>query len=168
MMGHKGVSLIGMPASGKSTICKKLASALSWPLLDIDLWMEAHEGMPLKQIIDTKGKDYALDLETSCIRDTNLFETVLSTPGSIIYNDVLDVLQQQTHIIWLDVPFSTLEARLAPDIENERGIIGLKEKGLKGLYDERTPFYEKWATHRIDCEEKSVSKIVKEIIAIVA
>ena len=165
-MKQKGISLIGMPASGKTTVSEVLALALKWPLLDVDQWMEKHEGMPLGQIIASKGKDYTLELETECIKNTNLEKTVLSTPGSIIYNDVYDSLREQTHIVWLDVPFATLEERLAPDVNNTRGVIGLKEKGLQKLYDERTPLYQKWATHIINCNEKTVAEIVYEITAI--
>ncbi|MCA9334860.1 hypothetical protein KC953_01830 [Candidatus Saccharibacteria bacterium] len=163
---QKGIALIGMPASGKTTISRELAARLNRPLLDVDQWMEAHEKRPLSETIATKGKKYTLDLETACIRDHDLRELILSTPGSIIYNDVLDLLREKTHIIWLDVPFEVIEERLAPDVDNQRGVIGLKEKGLRALYDERTPLYRKWATHTIDCGDKDVEAIVLEIAKI--
>ncbi|USN96979.1 MAG: hypothetical protein H6797_02195 [Candidatus Nomurabacteria bacterium] len=165
-MKRKSISLIGMPACGKSTIGKELAKVLGMPLLDVDKWMEEREGMPLREVIETKGKDYTLRLETDCIRSHDLHDVILSTPGSIIYNDVLDVLQEQTHIVWLNVPFAAIEERLAPDVDNKRGVIGLKEKGLKRLFDERTPFYAEWATSVIDCGSKSATDIVDEIVGI--
>jgi len=164
-MKRKGITLIGMPASGKSTIGKELSAKLGLPLLDVDQWMEEHEGMPLRDIIRTKGAEYTLNLETSCIRDQDLHETIVSTPGSIIYNDVLDALEEQTHIIWLNAPLSLLQERLAPDVNNERGIIGLEEKGLDGLFAERMPLYEKWAQYTIDCGGKEQAAIVAEAIA---
>lgn len=164
---RKGLALIGMPASGKSTVSRELARLLGWPLLDVDQWMEEHESLPLREIIAIKGKEYTLNLETDCIRNTDLRKTVLSTPGSIIYNDILDVLQRQTHIVWLDVPFPVIEERLAPDVDNKRGIIGLKEKGLRKLYDERRPLYEKWATHVVECGNKDISAIVQEVAAFI-
>lgn len=166
-MKRKGISLIGMPASGKSTIGKALSQSLNAPLLDVDQWMEKHESMPLRKIIESKGKDYTLDLETSCLKDRDLHGVVVSTPGSIIYNDVLDVLRSQTHIVWLNVPFDVIEERLAPDVDNKRGVIGLKEKGLRRLFDERTPHYAEWATHVIDCGSKDADDIVDEILRIV-
>ena len=164
-MKPKGVTLIGMPASGKSTIGRELSGALKMPLLDVDKWIEEHEKMSLRDAIVRKGAAYVLQLETDCLYDLNLHETIVSTPGSIIYNDVLEPLERQTHIVWLNVPFHILEKRLAPDVENKRGIIGLAEKGLRGLYEERTPLYRQWAHHTIDCYGKEQSDITDEIIS---
>ena len=165
-MKRKGISLIGMPASGKSTIGRELTSTLGLPLLDIDKWMEDHEGLALKQAIVQKGAAYILALESRCVRELDLHDTIVSTPGSIIYNDVLEPLQQQTNIVWLDVPFATLQERLAPDVNNERGIIGLAEKGLRRLFEERLPLYQQWAQYRIDCDGKQQHEITQEIIDI--
>lgn len=163
-MKRKGISLIGMPASGKSTIGRELSQTLGFPLLDIDKWMEEHENLPLKQAILQKGVAYILALESRCVRELDLHETIVSTPGSIIYNDVVEPLRMQTNIVWLNVPFETFEKRLAPDVNNERGIIGLAEKGLRCLYEERLPLYQQWAQYTIDCENKQQYEITQEII----
>lgn len=162
-MKRKGISLIGMPASGKSTIGRELSRTLDMPLLDIDKWMEEHEGMPLKQAIVQKGAAYILALESRCVRELDLHETIVSTPGSIIYNDVVEPLRQQTNIVWLNVPYGDIEQRLAPDVHNERGIIGLAEKGLQLLYEERLPLYRRWAQYTIDCTGKRQQEITQEI-----
>ncbi len=161
---RKGITLIGMPAGGKSTIGRRLSEMLGMPMLDVDRWMEEQEGMLLPELLRTKGADYVLALESSCIRDHNLRETIVSPPGSIIYNDVLQPLQQQTHIVYLKVPFHEIESRLAADTVRQGEIIGIKEKGLDGLFTERTPLYEKWAEYTIDCEEKTVQEITDEVI----
>jgi shikimate kinase len=164
-MERKGITLIGMPASGKSTIGKELAKRLSFPLLDVDRWMEQQNGgVPLAEIIETKGADYTLNMETDCIRRHNLHETIVSTPGSIIYNDVLEPLQEQTHIVWLNVPADTIEQRLRDDTARTRLIIGLKEKGFAKLLIERMPLYEQWARYTVDCDGKSALDITAEII----
>lgn len=162
-MKRQGISLIGMPASGKSTIGRELSRTLEMPLLDIDKWMEKHEGMPLKQAIMQKGAAYILALESRYVREQDLRDTIVSTPGSIIYNDVLEPLRRQTNIVWLHVPYRDIEERLAQDVTNERGIIGLAEKGLRRLYEERLPLYEQWAQYTIDCAGKQQSEITQEI-----
>lgn len=163
-MKRKGISLIGMPASGKSTIGRELSRTLGMPLLDIDKWMEEHEGMPLKQAIMQRGAAYILALESRCVRELDLHEMIVSTPGSIIYNDVVEPMRQQTNIVWLNVPYEDIERRLAPDVHNERGIIGLAEKGLRRLYEERLPLYQRWAQYTIDCAGKQQQEITQEII----
>ncbi len=167
-MEKKGITLIGMPTSGKSTIGRHLAERLRWPMLDVDRWMEEHEAMPLAQILAVKSIEYALDLETRCLREANLYETVVSTPGSIIYNDVLEPLQRQTDIVWLNVSLAEVRHRLDtdPDPDRKDQIIGIKEKGLEGLFNERMPLYRKWSIggYVIDCAGKSQLDITSEII----
>ena len=166
-MKRKGITLIGMPACGKSTIGKRLEEELGYPMLDVDRWMEKQEDdVPLWQVIRSKGAEYVLNLETRCIRDTDLHQTIVSTPGSIIYNDVLKPLQRQTHIVYLNVPFDEIKARLDADTVRQGEIIGIKQKGLDGLFAERTPVYQKWAMSTIDCAGKSKADITAEVIAI--
>lgn len=166
-MRRKGITLIGMPASGKSTIGKELAKSLNIPMLDVDRWMEKQEGgTPLWQVIRTKGAEYVLSLETGCIRDQDLYGKIISTPGSIIYNDVLKPLQEQTYIVYLSVSLAEIERRLSIDTERQGEIIGIKEKGLDGLFAERTPLYEEWAQYVIDCDGKSQADITAEVIAL--
>lgn len=165
-MERKGITLIGMPTSGKTTIGREIAQRLRWPLLDIDQCIEKQEGMALGEVIASKGPEYALNQETEFIHVTNLLSTVVSTPGSIIYNDVLGKLQSETHIYWLDVTLDEVKRRLSEDPNPRRieTIIGAKEKGLDRLYAERTPLYQKWAQYVISCAGKDASQIASEII----
>lgn len=153
-----------MPASGKSTIGKRLARTLDIPLIDIDSEMEHLEGMPMSEMIATKGAEETLAIETSFIHSKDLHGTVVSTPGSIVYNDVLDVLRGQTYIVWLNVSKQIIAKRLDTGV-NRRRIIGLEQKGFDVLFSERTRLYKKWATHTVDCDDKNVATIVHEIIS---
>jgi shikimate kinase len=167
-MEKKGITLIGMPTSGKTTIGREIAQRLRWPLLDIDQCIEKQEGMALGEVITNKGSEYALNLETEFIHGTNLLNTVVSTPGSIIYNDVLGKLQSETRIYWLDVTLDEVKRRLSEDPNPRRleTIIGAKEKGLDLLYAERTPLYRKWAQFVISCAGKDVTQIASEVISL--
>ena len=163
-MKKKGVTLIGMPASGKSTVALALSSVINYGFIDIDQWMEDQEAMPVGMIIKTKGKQYALDLESSYVNDRDHYESIVSPPGSIIYTNTYDRLNAQTHIIWLKNSVETIRARLAADTKNEREVIGLDDHGLETLFAERLPLYKAWASHVIEADEKSVDEIVGEII----
>lgn len=165
-MEKKGITLIGMPTSGKTTIGREVAQRLRRPLLDIDQCIEEHEGLALVDVIAKKGAEYTLNLETEFINSTPLMNTVVSTPGSIIYNDVLETLKRQTDIYWLDVPLDEIRRRLQVDPNPNRinTIIGVQEKGLDGIYAERIPLYRKWAKYVIGCVGKNASQIAIEII----
>jgi len=69
------------------------------------------------------------------------------------------------HVIWLKNSLPTIQARLADDPDNKRGIIGLNENGLEKLFTERMPLYAAWADHTIESDDKSVSEIASEVLA---
>jgi shikimate kinase len=162
---EKGISLIGMPASGKSTVGRELARRTRYELLDVDRWIERQMGgLQLAEIIETHGPQRILELETKCIMGRDFYDTIVSTPGSIVYNDVYDHLSDQTLIVWLNVSAPTIEHRLNVNSEHRRLIIGLAQKGLQGLMNERVPLYEQWAHHTIDCDGKTVDDISTEIV----
>ena len=52
------LTLIGMPAAGKSTIGVILAKTLGMHFVDTDILIQEKEGELLQNIIDKKGNDY--------------------------------------------------------------------------------------------------------------
>lgn len=154
-----------MPATGKSTVGHELATRLSYELLDVDSWMESHEGLPVKQIIDTYGREHILELENRVLSERDLHEVVVSPPGSIIYTPALKQLREQTYCVLLDTPLHVLESRLAHDVHNERGVIGLNEFGLGSLYEARMPVYRQWAQLTIECGGRTPQQIATQIVS---
>lgn len=163
-MKKKGITLIGMPASGKSTIALHLSRITKLDYIDIDKWMEELENMPVRDIIISRGVDYKLELESRYIHENDHHEVIISPPGSVIYTDTRDKLGSQTHIIWLRASLETIRQRLAADIKNDRNIIGLSEKGLDALYHERAPLYAAWADYIIDVDDKAIDDIAQEVV----
>src|SRR3989344_3115357 len=162
----KGITLIGMPAAGKATVGRELAERLSWPIYDIDDIMEAKEGVTPAEITKQKGRDYTIRLESQSVAELDLHDSVLATPGSIIYaTDCHQQLRDQTHIVWLNVSLGALEERLAYDPNNTRGIIGLEDGGLEKLFKERKPLYQSLGQITIDPGSKDPETIATEIMA---
>lgn len=88
---------------------------------------------------------------------------VLAPGGSIVLSgDLMAHLKKTSLLIFLNVSFKTIQARLE-DGQN-RGIIGLKSKSLKEVFDERMSLYRKYAQITINCSNKSSQEIVEEII----
>ncbi len=162
----RGITLIGMPTCGKSTIGKILAAKLGYEFLDVDRQMESVEGMDLPTIIRTKGDDYVLDLEYSVVRDRNLDGVLVSTPGSVIYGKSRPVLRAKTDVVYIKVPLDEVVRRLGSDDKRQGEIIGIREKGIDGLYRERTPMYEDWAHHVLEYSGKSPRQMAEEIIVL--
>jgi shikimate kinase len=88
---------------------------------------------------------------------------VIAPGGSIIYHpDLMEYLKHKSVLIYLDDTFENIEGKLknAPT----RGIVGLKSKSLREIYDERRPLYSKYAHIIVDLEGKSQEQVISEII----
>jgi len=152
-----------MAGAGKSTLGKDLAGALGFGFVDLDDCIREQEAQSIQSIIDTRGEEALLHLEESIMSRIDLKGRVIAPGGSIIYNSkLMEYLKQNCFIVFLDEDFPTLVARLGNAAS--RGIVGLKKKTLKEIYDERRPLYLKYADFTISTREKSRQEIVSEIV----
>ena len=61
------IVLVGMMASGKSTIGKVLSKSMNIPFLDVDKEIEFHEKRSVKSIFENSGERYFRKLESKII-----------------------------------------------------------------------------------------------------
>ena len=153
-----------MPSAGKSTIGKELAEKLGYSFMDLDHMVEEKEGQSLISILETKGGPYFLDIEYSFLRQVkNDEKVVISTAGSIIYHaPAMEWLKNNTKVIYINTPLEIIEKRLA---EKPKAVVGLKEKGLAKLAEERIPVYTKYADSIVDTTNKEPAQVIEEIIS---
>jgi shikimate kinase len=71
-------------------------------------------------------------------------------------------LRANSRICFIDSDFSVIEQRLSV---KPKAVIGLKEKGLRKLWDERIPIYKKWADISVSTHGKDLARIADEIIS---
>ena len=162
----RGITFIGMPGSGKSTIGKQLAERLGLDFIDLDIFIKEHEGQSHDAFLDAHGNSGLVNLEEAHTLRLNLKNTVFAPGGSIIYSSpAMEKLKNETTGIFLDVPLPEIVRRLGPNIE-ARGIVGLKEKGLSGVFNERIPLYKTQAHYTIPFSHQTIAEIVEEIIRI--
>ena len=84
-MRKNNIILIGMPASGKSTLGKALAKKLGWKFVDTDkLIRKSQGGKSLKEIIDQVGNEEFLKIEDEINTNVNGEFQVISPGGSVI------------------------------------------------------------------------------------
>ena len=162
----KGITLIGMSGAGKSTIGRLLARHLDFYFLDLDEYIKEKEGVSHLGIMEKKGEKELLQLENKYALALAYDKTVFSPSGSIIYSPrAMEKLKNLTTIFYLNVSYEDLAERLKNNIY-ERGIIGLKDRGLKSVFLEREPLYIQAAHHNVFCENKKPENIASEILEI--
>lgn len=163
MMNNKtDIVLIGMPASGKSTVGVILAKVLGMKFIDTDLRIQEREKALLSEIIKNKGVDAFLGCEEDALLSLNTENTVIATGGSAIYSDRgMKHLSENSVIIYLKVNKEILFSRLN-DI-NERGVVLKGGQSMDDMYEERILLYEKYADMVIDEDNLTIEETVGKI-----
>ena len=162
-MKSDSIVLIGMAGVGKSTIGSSLARALGFEFIDLDEYISETEGRTLQEIIDTDGEPAFLQIERRRMHEIDLTGKVVAPGGSIIYHpDLMEYLRQHSILVYLDDSFENIASKLTN--ASARGIVGLRNKSLQQIYDERRPLYSRYAHITVDCRGKSPDKIVTEIL----
>jgi len=121
--------------------------------------------LKLQKIIDKVGNEEFLKIEEKSILEIgNIDDCIISPGGSVIYSkEAMKLLKKNSIVIFLNASLESIKKRVS-DFSN-RGIVGLKEKGLEMLFIERQSLNEKYADIIIQMPEKfDKDSIVKNII----
>lgn len=163
----KNIVLIGMPGVGKSTVGVLLAKALGRYFLDTDVFIQAVEQRSLQEIIDADGLDAFCRIEEQHVTCIDLTHAVIATGGSVVYSDAaMAHLSAHGVIVHLDLPVERIEERLAN--LNTRGVVIEPGQTVRSLYDQRQPYYRRYAQIALDCTAKNHDQIVTELVETLA
>ena len=158
------IILIGMPGAGKSTVGVILAKALGKTFIDTDIMIQEDSGRLLQDIIDTEGPRAFLEIEESTILSRYFANAVIATGGSVVFSTrAMEHLKSGGVVIYLKISFEEMEKRLRNI--TTRGIVLVAGQGLRGMYDQRVPLYEKYADRTIDCSEEDFESVVGKVVA---
>ena len=157
------IVLIGMPASGKSTIGVVLAKITGKDFADTDITIQQVEGRPLQQIIDEDGNDYFKKVEEEILTGFDAENCVIATGGSAAYYDrAMENLKKNGIGVYLKVSLSGIQSRLN-NLET-RGVTLKPGQTIADRYEERIPFYEKHCDLAVEAEGRDIWETA-EIIA---
>jgi shikimate kinase len=158
------ITLIGMPGAGKSSVGKRLARLMGYTFIDTDNLIIHAAGALLQKIVDEQGDMALIGVEEQSILALQLKDnSVIATGGSVVYSEkAMQFLKANSVVVYLDVPFEAIAKRLS-NIDT-RGVVGLKGKGLRELYRERTGLYTAYAdvTIKVGARDK-VQDVVTRI-----
>jgi shikimate kinase len=163
------IILIGFMGAGKSSVGTCLANTLSMQFVDTDNEIENRCHMTISDMFKLRGEEDFRLMETNLLREyqENLDQTVLSTGGGMpLRVENASLLSEIGIVIFLKTSKEVTYQRLKNDTtrpllqcENPLGAI---EQMLKI----RVPIYEACADMVLETKDKSIDKIVQEIISI--
>lgn len=159
------ITLIGMPASGKSTVGVLLAKRLGYSFVDVDLVIQEQEGRLLKEIIEQEGTEGFLKVEDRVNRELDVRRSIIAPGGSVIYGThAMEHLKEISTVVYLKLSYEEVENRLE-DLK-DRGVVLKDGMTLRDLYEERVPLYEKYADITVDESGKTPGRTVDELRAV--
>ncbi|WP_349673914.1 shikimate kinase [Lacrimispora sp.] len=143
------ITLIGMPASGKSTVGVLLAKRLGYSFVDVDILIQEQEGRLLKEIIAEEGQEGFLHVENRVNAELSVHNSVIAPGGSVIYGkEAMEHLKKISTVVYLKLSYEAVEERLGN--LTDRGVVLKDGMTLKDLYEERIPYYEQYADITVD------------------
>ncbi|WP_026492433.1 MULTISPECIES: shikimate kinase [unclassified Butyrivibrio] len=163
-MKKDNIVLIGMPASGKSTVGVILAKILGYNFVDSDIVIQEKEGRKLSEIIETEGIDGFIDIENRINAGIEVQKTVVATGGSVVYgSEAMQHFKNIGTIVYMKVDMEVLTERLN-DVK-QRGVVMREGQSLVSLYNERSKLYEKYADIIIDEKHNTMEEVLADVLA---
>lgn len=160
------IVFIGMPAVGKSTVGIVVAKRLGKRFVDTDLLIQEQENKLLREIIAEKGEEGFLKIENQVNCDVNVTNSVISPGGSVIYcEEAMKHFKEIGTVVYLKASYQTIKRRIRSP--RRRGVVLKEGQTLRGLYDERVPYFEKYADITV-CEdgcriEETIENVINAI-----
>ena len=136
----ENIVLIGMPASGKSTVGRILSERLGRQILDTDTLIVERAGISIPEIFEKYGEGGFRDLESEVIRDiASKNGAVIATGGgAILRRENLRALRENGRIYFLDRPLELL-------LPTEDRPLASTAEAIACRYRERYDIYKKSA-----------------------
>ena len=155
----QNIVLIGMPASGKTTISKILAEKTDRVLIDTDEEVITSAKKSIAEIFEQDGEKEFRSLEKQAVLKASLMSgAIISTGGGVVLNsENIENLKKNGRIFFLD--------RLPENIKGTKDRpLATTQEQIEKLYKERYQLYKKSADVLIDNnkeEETAVAKILE-------
>lgn len=161
------ISLIGLPGVGKSTIGRRLAHRLGWPLRDCDSLLEARFGVPIRTVFEVDGEARFRDAEAELLDElTHEADAVIATGGGIVMRPAnRQLLRSRTYCVYLQARPEDLRQRLKNDAKRPLLQVADPQQRLRELSAERDPLYREAASLVIDVRAMPSERLLATIVS---
>ncbi len=173
------ITLCGFMGSGKSTLGRGLAAACNCRFIDLDNYIEDKWAMSVSSIFAKNGEDWfrneervALEeivAEYNYLNSKEPYTLVLALGGgTVTYAPSAEVVQNNTHCVYLQCSKEMLLARLLKNNSRRPLLAGKSEAELSASIDElmskRASIYESCARWIYNTGEKKMGGQLKDFI----
>lgn len=136
-----------MPSSGKTTLGKKLASALRFDFIDLDAEIVKQEKQSITEIFAQKGENYFRETERKVLEKTlPQKNTIIATGGGTpCFFENRNFIKQHGISVFINIDLSVLTERILTSDErplwNKKTVQEVKND-LEITFKKRLPFYQ--------------------------
>lgn len=166
-MAPPNVFLIGMPATGKSTVGRLLGKLLKCPFYDSDQEIESRSGATISWIFDVEGEAGFREREEAVLEElTNMSGVVLATGGgAVLRENNRRVLSARGQVVLLDSSDRRIRSRTMND--SKRPLLGGADGAatIAALRQERLPLYREIADHTFITDKQPARGVAKSIVS---
>lgn len=159
LRSKENIVLIGMPASGKSTVGRILAEALGRELIDTDEVIEGEARMEISEIFAKYGEAEFRDMESRAVREVSkrTMLVIATGGGAILREENVRALKSNGRLFFLNRPEEML-------IPTDSRPLARNVDAIKARYAERYPIYTGVADEMIDgsLPAETVAQIIGE------
>jgi shikimate kinase len=163
---HQPISLIGLPAVGKSTVGRRLARQLGIGFADCDAMLEQRLGCRIRDFFAAEGEEKFRDAESAMLAElVEASDGVIATGGGIVLRPAnRELLHERTMCVYLKADPQALFHRLRRDTRRPLLQVPDPAARLTELSAEREPLYREAATIEVETRGRSLPMLVDAII----
>lgn len=155
--------------TGKSSVGRYLASALSASFVDTDQEIESKIQMTIKELFQTQGEEVFRTMETELLKEyeCNLSHTVISTGGGMpLREENAKLLRKIGDVVFLKTSKEVTYQRLKHDTTRPLLQCDNPLEAIEHMLTIREPIYEASANFVIETDGKSLEDLVDEILSV--
>lgn len=159
------VVIVGMPASGKSTVGSHVAEALGVPFYDADGAIEARTGKLIREIFSDDGEEAFRAIEERVVLELlGTDDCVVSLGGGSVISPTIRATLKGMPVVWLEVGVATATRRAGLN-QLRPLLLGDVRARMETLLAERRHLYEDVATLRLSTDRATTYELSDQIVA---
>lgn len=163
-MDERNIILVGMMATGKSTVGAILAEELGYELVDLDAWIIGREGRSIADIFADGGEQMFRELESAALKEVLQGERrVISTGGgAVLAPGNAEMMLEHGYVVALTANEEAIIERVSGD-ENRPLLAGNAAERVRSIMEQRREAY-RFAHCTVDTTSLNVAEVSQYIL----